>query len=822
MACSGGGVRSSAFCLGVFQALDSINPNNAEPQVLDAVDYLSTVSGGGYIATSVAAGLMQEQGRFPYESKLDDQETLETKHIRDHSNYLVPKGFFDILVGLSAVLRGLVVNAIIFLGIILWFAAGTVCHFPTEGALRKPHYFGWGAFLAILIISQIAYALLRPRKRSQMLTLTGREWAGWGFAVALSLCAIFTFFELQPYVLAGLFDARHLRLGVPNHQENQLGLILYGLPNFHTIWASLAAAATALIVFGNKLSVVATATRGDQTWGGFLKHWSSRFAIYAAAVVVPLLLWFIYLAFSYWGIGWENPSVLEPARPRAPAWLISLINDVPSQAHAWLISLINYVHSPAWLIDLLPSAWQQAVTCAFWPMGLAVSEIYFIAAIVLIVISLLITPNANSLHSYYRDRLSRAFLWDPDELKKAVTDSTLSRKDRLIRWGNARLEEITQPGAPVPKSDPDRFKLSSLKPRNDNDSDWSDDVRLAPYLLINTSVNLQGSDYLNKRGRNADSFFLSPLYVGSEATGYSPTSEIESTDPHVNLATAMAISRAAASPNMGASTIRALTFSLAALNVRLGYWFPNPGSKGVRGSLPWYWPIYFAMEAFGLLDEQTKKVYVTDGGGFDNLGIYELLRRRCKVIIAADAEADPPLNFDSLIRLQAYARIDLGVRIDLPWEDIRRSSAKITVECPHGSSGDPARRGGPHVAVGRIDYGKDDYGVLIYIKASLSGDESDLIRDYRRRHAAFPHEATLDQFFGEEQFEVYRALGFHATRKFFLGEDRAAMLKASPVKDWPEAIRRALIRLNIPASAVGIIVERQQDALARERGVSKV
>lgn len=222
-----------------------------------------------------------------------------------------------------------------------------------------------------------------------------------------------------------------------------------------------------------------------------------------------------------------------------------------------------------------------------------------------------------------------------------------------------------------------------------------------------------------------------------------------------------------------------------------------------------------------MLNEKAKMVYLTDGGGFDNLGIYELLRRRCKVIIAADAEADPPLNCESLIRLQTYARIDLGVRIDLPWEDIRRSTTKITQESPHGPSDDPAQCGGPHVAIGRIDYGEDEYGVLIYIKASVSGDESDLIFDYRRRHAAFPHEATLDQFFGEEQFEVYRALGFHATRKFFHGEDRGAMLKTSP-NGWPEAIRQALNRLNIPKYAVDLIVERQRDALARERHVSKV
>src|ERR1700730_14263574 len=233
-------------------------------------------------------------------------------------------------------------------------------------------------------------------------------------------------------------------------------------------------------------------------------------------------------------------------------------------------------------------------------------------------------------------------------------------------------------------------------------------------------------------------------------------------------------------------------------------WF----KRGLANIGPWY----LAKETFGLLDENTKNVYLTDGGHFDNLGLYELFRRRCKVIIATDAEADPTLNFDSLIRLQRYARIDLGVRVDLPWEDIRRSSVKITNQTPHGSSDDPKRCCGPHVAVGRIEYGENEYGVLIYIKASMSGDESDLIRDYRRRNPAFPHETTLDQFFGEEQFEVYRALGFHATLGFFNGRDRAAMLETSPVKDWPEAIQRALIRLNIPANAIDRIVERQRSA----------
>ena len=273
----------------------------------------------------------------------------------------------------------------------------------------------------------------------------------------------------------------------------------------------------------------------------------------------------------------------------------------------------------------------------------------------------------------------------------------------------------------------------------------------------------------------------------------------------------MAVSGAAASANMGASTIKPLIFSLAALNVRLGYWVPNPRYiEAWKGRPPWLTrvgPIYFALETFGLLSERTKNVYLTDGGHFDNLGIYELLKRRCRLIIAVDAEADPQMNFASFVRLQRYARIDLGVRIDLPWDVLRRRTLATTSDPPQGSE-EAARCCGPHVAVGHIEYGEHESGVLIYLKSSLSGDESDIIRDYKRRYAEFPHETTLDQFFSEEQFEVYRALGFHVAKGFFTGRDSFGSLLAADHDGWLEHLEETLEYLNVPAPAKGKILER--------------
>ena len=84
----------------------------------------------------------------------------------------------------------------------------------------------------------------------------------------------------------------------------------------------------------------------------------------------------------------------------------------------------------------------------------------------------------------------------------------------------------------------------------------------------------------------------------------------------------------------------------------------------------------------------------------------------------------------------------------------------------------PVASHGPHAALGVIDYDGGQKGWLLYIKSSLTGDENDYVRDYARRYGSFPHESTGDQFFSEEQFEVYRALGFHITIRILNGQDQ--------------------------------------------------
>ena len=56
-------------------------------------------------------------------------------------------------------------------------------------------------------------------------------------------------------------------------------------------------------------------------------------------------------------------------------------------------------------------------------------------------------------------------------------------------------------------------------------------------------------------------------------------------------------------------------------------------------------------------------------------------------------------------------------------------------------------------------------GMLIYIKASLNGNEPPDVKQYAALDPRFPHQATSDQFFDESQFESYRRLGLHVVEE---------------------------------------------------------
>jgi hypothetical protein len=225
--------------------------------------------------------------------------------------------------------------------------------------------------------------------------------------------------------------------------------------------------------------------------------------------------------------------------------------------------------------------------------------------------------------------------------------------------------------------------------------------------------------------------------------------------PGARLGTAMAISGAAASPNMGFYTTPSVSFLLTVFCVRLGWWLGNPmkqewwESGGPRSS----WRALMK-ELTGTTTEYAREVYLSDGGHFDNLGVYELVRRRCRLIIACDAGADPDYLCVDLARVVEKCRVDFGAEIKIDLGELRPSALLFPGD-------EKLRESTSMYSVGTIHYAHGHPGKLIYIKPCLNRKllPQDVLA-YAQTATTFPHLTTADQFFDEARFESYRALGY--------------------------------------------------------------
>ena len=256
-----------------------------------------------------------------------------------------------------------------------------------------------------------------------------------------------------------------------------------------------------------------------------------------------------------------------------------------------------------------------------------------------------------------------------------------------------------------------------------------------------------------------------------EQFGYRPTKDF-AYEGGLFLGTAMAISGAAASPNMGYLSSPALGFLMTVFNVRLGWWVGNPRhSKSWKNAGPFIGLAYLLVELFGFTDDTRKYVYLSDGGHFDNLGIYELVKRRCRLILACDADADKNLAFDNLASVIRMCRSDMGIEITLRTDKIMASGTP-----PYSKW---------HCAIGEIQYKLSDpeaeNGILIYLKSSLTSDEPTDVLNYKARYPDFPHQSTAEQWFTESQFESYRALGRHIIESLLDGIDVSGFVNSQDV-----------------------------------------
>ncbi len=388
----------------------------------------------------------------------------------------------------------------------------------------------------------------------------------------------------------------------------------------------------------------------------------------------------------------------EPATNTRPYWLLGF-------AYVWLAVLL-FLGVPA--------------DSRFGTIRLTLAVISTVMAWALAV-GWTVDPNLISLHHFYKSRLTRAYL-----------------------------------GASNPKRTRDGRRIT--------EADEGDDVPLwkvldavhrgAPYPLINTTLNLIGARDLATEQRRSDRFLLSPGFCGSSRTSYRPTREYMGGS--LGLGTAVAVSGAAVSPVMGSLTPNAaLTVVMALLNVRLGYWIPTPGKSRWRAVTATVWPWYMMKEVLSQTNDLSSYCYLTDGGHFDNTGVYSLIERCCRHIVFVDCGADPNRRLDDLAIVIRRCRIDFGTEVDIDLSALHSEQGPAEDRC---------------LAAGRILYSDEHAnrlgiaqegreGSLTVIKPTMIPLATVDVEQYHSSNAIFPQQTTADQWFDEAQFESYRNLG---------------------------------------------------------------
>jgi hypothetical protein len=177
---------------------------------------------------------------------------------------------------------------------------------------------------------------------------------------------------------------------------------------------------------------------------------------------------------------------------------------------------------------------------------------------------------------------------------------------------------------------------------------------------------------------------------------------------------------------------------------------------------------YLLLELFAQTDARTRYLNLSDGGHLENLGLYELVRRRCRYIVIGDGEQDGDLNFGSLGGAIRKCRADFGVEIDIDPQRIQRVQGFSRTHCVVGRITYPEIEAGqPHSLTGNGKMPEKATGWLLYLKSSLTGDEPEDVIQYHSSYTDFPHQTTADQFFTESQFESYRRLGYHIVQSVF-------------------------------------------------------
>jgi len=596
--------------------------------------------------------------------------------------------------------------------------------------------------------------------------IAGRRWPGWRDAEGWRDFGAWTF---TGFIYGGLigFGAQLYALLQPYPSAGSpaplLVAVIFGVP-----WV-LMAQLTADNVFGGLVSYEAKSD-SDREWLGRAAGWLSAGAI--AWVVVAFLVfaggYFVQemgryapkIITAFGGttaivsgiatalLGSSSKTPAKPGKRDAGGYKPIVYNIALAAAAAIFTAALIIGLSIALdelllrrsLVDIL----RQTSSVPMLPDVLLWLAIGCIIALAIgAIASSCVNINRFSLHAIYRNRLVRAYL-----------------------------------GASCPERHPDPFtgldsadniRVHELRPTKQGGSTQS----RALFHVINIALNVVSTKRLAWQERKAESFTVSPLHCGSAYLGFRNSKEYgdsltrKTQHQGIALGTAMAISGAAASPNMGYHSSPAIELLLTLFNVRLGWWLGNPGKWGDRHDAfrregPRQAARPLLCEGVGQTTDDEPYVYLSDGGHFEDLGLYEMVRRRCRFVVVVDADCDPAFAFEDLGNAVRKIYIDLGVRITF------ENLGKLKNRPNRKAFADAGVDGIPRYALGTIDYQSADNsdgapscenGLVLYIKPAYHGTcEGAGVRSYAAANETFPHDTTANQFFTESQFESYRSL----------------------------------------------------------------
>jgi len=895
---SGGGIRSASFSLGILEGLARFSRSavcgEKQRPLLDSLDYLSTVSGGGYIGS----WLMAWAQRSDYHQVVDhlaaaaptsgDPEPQPIRHLREYTSYLSPRyGFtLDTLTLLSIVMRNMILNWLLLVPVAMALfclpeflynlSYGWAFAHAKSGELWFPTVMGL-AIVCVMFAS--ATAVWRMERSPYQSGSTVQEKEGstflevWFFALPVLASAWFLeeasawayisgalsgtqvpVFALAKWLmiycavpplamslvrLRLLWQSDGKQSPTVFHKHDGSGRLAWGRLAWSFVAPLLVAALAAFLLAECALHV---ASRWVE-----VNHWHLVIGRKFVVLVIPIVLGVMMLASTlltgllthiereeereWWaraggllfscllcwmalncvaffaaewlhfmhasilgvvglgagyvgsaaGLSAATTSGLKRVKAEQLTGFETFLSKhgliAPVSAGtaliclalalaaftSWLrVNLYNYLTEVAKALD--PSALQHYL---FQYLGVTVhvaasgrwvgtldrlkldslAALIVFAAVCLLALfaNIFININIFSLHGMYRMRLTRSYLGASNFARHPDNFTNFDSTDNMHE-------------ADMPRRD-------------------------APLHIINTALNLVATRNMAWQQRKAEPFSFSPISVGSWRLGYVPTEDYGGSKG-VTLGTAMAISGAAFNPNMGYNSSPLVTLLMTFFNARLGWWLPNPiwphvrkwpTDSSTRRFLGRDGPKWALMpllnEALGNTDDSYKWIELSDGGHFENLGLYEMVLRRCRHIIVVDADADSEFQFEDLGNAIRKIEIDLGIPITFP-------------DFPHGL---PMKRGVKRLNIycirGEIQYGcVDDQspkGELLFIKPMLNGSEPPDIRAYAAAHQTFPHEATSNQFFNEAQFESYRHLGSWMISSYF--ENAPESMPPAPV-----------------------------------------